>query len=134
MLSRRHFFERSGSGLQGAALAWLLGRDMLPGSAAEIPHGPAALAGGHFQRQHFPAPAKAVIHLCMQGGPSQVDLFDPKPMLDKHHGEPVPESITKDAIQLRTASLMRSPVEILEARPVGASRLRTASPHRAGGR
>jgi hypothetical protein len=109
-LSRRGFFDRAGSGLHGAALAWLLGREF---ATAEnpIPHGTAAL--DHVmqmgQQPHFPAKAKSVIHLCMQGGPSQVDLFDPKPMLDKHHGELVPESITKDAFQLRTASLMRSP-------------------------
>jgi hypothetical protein len=106
-LTRRRFLGNTGAGLHGAALSWLLGRDLLHAEA--IPHGDAATSNLHLPRPHFPAKAKAVIHLCMQGGPSQVDLFDPKPMLDKHHGEAVPESITKDAIQLRTASLMRSP-------------------------
>ena len=61
------------------------------------------------RKPHFPANAKAVIHLCMQGGPSQVDTFDSKPMLTKHDGEAIPEAITKEAIQLRTSRLMGSP-------------------------
>ncbi len=61
------------------------------------------------RRTHFPARAKAVIHLCMQGGPSQVDTFDPKPLLTKHDGDAIPESITKEAFQLRTSRLMGSP-------------------------
>ncbi len=111
--TRRGFFDRASTGLHGAALAWLLGHDSVSLAADNTPppHGLASGGGGNFHapRPHFPARAKAVIHLCMQGGPSQVDLFDPKPMLDKHHGGDVPESISKDAIQLRTASLMRSP-------------------------
>ncbi len=107
-LSRRGFFDRAGSGVHGAALTWLLGRDLLS-AADSIPHGAEALQNTHWQRPHFPAQAKSVIHLCMQGGPSQVDLFDPKPMLDKHHGEMVPDSITKNAFQLKAARLMRSP-------------------------
>ena len=39
---------------------------------------------------HFPAKAKHVIYLFLNGGPSQVDTFDPKPMLTKYHGKPVP--------------------------------------------
>ena len=39
---------------------------------------------------HFAARAKRVIFLFMNGGMSQVDTFDPKPVLDKHHGEPMP--------------------------------------------
>ena len=39
---------------------------------------------------HFPAKAKHVIHLFMNGGPSQVDTFDPKPALDKYAGKPLP--------------------------------------------
>src|SRR6266508_3467927 len=39
---------------------------------------------------HFPAKAKNVIFLFLNGGISQVDTFDPKPALEKHHGEPMP--------------------------------------------
>ena len=42
---------------------------------------------------HFPAKAKRVIYLFMSGGPSQIDLFDYKPELRRHHGEELPASI-----------------------------------------
>ncbi|MEM7013698.1 MAG: DUF1501 domain-containing protein [Verrucomicrobiota bacterium] len=108
--SRRGFFQSASGGVYGAALASLLGPELL---GEKIPHGPAA--AGHNgamnlkpKRPHYPARAKAVIHLCMQGGPSQVDTFDPKPMLEKHHGEAVPDSITKGTFQVRTSKLLRS--------------------------
>ena len=44
---------------------------------------------------HFAPKAKAVINLFMAGAPSQLDLFDPKPFLQKHDGEPIPEEIIK---------------------------------------
>ena len=47
---------------------------------------------------HFPARAKCVIQLFMNGAPSHVDLFDPKPMLDKHNGEPYFEKIASDVL------------------------------------
>src|SRR5919109_999831 len=45
------------------------------------------------KRPHFPAKAKAVICLFQHGGPSQMDLFDPKPELTKRHGQPHPEKL-----------------------------------------
>ena len=42
------------------------------------------------RKPHFPAKAKNVIFLFMEGGPSQMDLFDPKPELQKWHGKPLP--------------------------------------------
>ena len=45
---------------------------------------------------HFAPKAKNVIFLFMEGGPSQIDLFDPKPELQKWHGQPLPASMTKD--------------------------------------
>jgi len=80
-LTRRDFFCRIGDGLHGAALAWLLSRDLYAEGSYRIhdlkPRPP-----------HFTPKAKAVIHLFMNGGPSQVDLFDPKPMLVKYAGSP----------------------------------------------
>jgi len=55
---------------------------------------------------HFPAKAKHVVHLFMNGGPSQVDTFDPKPLLDKHHGKPLPNSYRTER---KTGAAMRSP-------------------------
>jgi uncharacterized protein (DUF1501 family) len=61
---------------------------------------------------HFPARAKHVISLFMQGGPSHIDTFDPKPLLAKRHGQPLPPSIT-DGLQLQftrmDAAILGSP-------------------------
>ena len=77
MSTRRDFFSSVANGLHGAALAGLLGRDLYAGSAVYDlkPKAP-----------HAPAKAKAVIQLFMNGGPSQVDLFDPKPTLQRLAG------------------------------------------------
>ncbi|HND55976.1 MAG TPA: DUF1501 domain-containing protein, partial [Pirellulaceae bacterium] len=45
------------------------------------------------RRGHFPAKARAVIQLCQNGGPSQMDLFDHKPELSKRNGQPHPEQV-----------------------------------------
>src|ERR1041384_2248814 len=86
--SRREFFTRAGSGLAGIALASMLAED---GHAAAI--GPIAPLGA--KNPHHPATAKSVIFLFMEGGPSHVDLFDPKPLLAKLDGKPIPDSIGK---------------------------------------
>jgi len=84
--SRRDFFSLMGDGLYGAALAYLLGTDLF--------HANPALAAVNsrvhdltVRSPHYPAKAKAVIQLFMTGGPSQVDLFDPKPSLAKYAGQ-----------------------------------------------
>jgi hypothetical protein len=56
---------------------------------------------------HFPAKAKGVIYLFLNGGPSQVDTFDPKPALDKYHGKPAPTGNLQT--ERKTGNLMRSP-------------------------
>jgi hypothetical protein len=81
--SRRHFFSRFSDGVHGAALASLLGRDIL--SAAETDGAP-RMFDLKPRRPHLPPKAKAVIQLFQNGGPSQVDTFDPKPMLTKFAG------------------------------------------------
>ena len=78
-LSRRGFFSRLGNGVHGAALSSLLGADLLS-SATDSHPGVYDLKP---RPAHFQPKAKAVIHLFMNGGQSQVDLFDPKPMLQK---------------------------------------------------
>lgn len=105
--SRRSFFEHAADGVFGAALATLLCREGLGESrAAKTP----ALDLTP-KPSHFPARAQAVIHLCMQGGPSQVDLFDPKPALKKFHGKTPPRELTENAVFAndRDGSLMQSP-------------------------
>lgn len=102
-LTRRSFFEHTASGLQGAALLQLLGRNLFA-------EGPPAAPDLRPRASHFPAQAKSVIHLFMNGGPSQMDLFDPKPELDKHHGEPYFSKIAGEVENVSDAgALMRSP-------------------------
>src|SRR5688572_22997678 len=80
--TRRHFFRRCGVGLGAAALAGLLAEDAPAADATPLAAKP----------PHFPARAKSVIFLFMAGGPSQFELFEPKPELQKLHGQPIPES------------------------------------------
>jgi hypothetical protein len=85
-LTRREFLTRSGMGFASLGLAGLMAsQGMLdaatPGSSVS-PLAP--------RKPHFPAKAKRVIHLFMNGGPSHVDTFDPKPALEKYAGKPLP--------------------------------------------
>jgi hypothetical protein len=88
--SRRDFLVRAG-GLGGLALSWLLARDGLAGPGSTNP-----LAA---REPHFKGTARSVIFLFMVGGPSHVDLFDPKPELGKRHGQPLPKSFGKPVSQ-----------------------------------
>ncbi len=85
-MSRRDFFSRASDGLCGAALAYLFGRDV---SSPAILHAATSSAVHNLKPRppQFEARAKAVIQLFMSGGPSQVDLFDPKPALEKYAGQ-----------------------------------------------
>lgn len=94
--SRRDFLVQSGGGFGAVALSWLLTRD---GLAVDAPTSPSAVNPLAVKQPHFPAKAKAVIFMFMVGGPSPIDLFDPKPELLKHHGEPLPESFGKPVSQ-----------------------------------
>jgi hypothetical protein len=108
-VTRRSFFERTVDGLQGAALVSLLSRDLFAASTV-MEEGPRQVYDLKPRPAHLPAKAKSVIQLFMNGAPSQVDLFDPKPMLEKHHGEPYFEKIANDVSSPKAAGgLMRSP-------------------------
>jgi hypothetical protein len=87
--SRRKFLQTSGLGI-----GWLAALDLLQGQAAASPADPLAP-----KPPVFPATAKRVIHLFMQGGPSQMDTFDPKPLLTKLHGKHPPESFGSEDFQ-----------------------------------
>ena len=90
-LSRRTFFSRLGDGLHGAALATLLGADLY---SARTASGASRRVSAFGSREpHFEPKATSVIHLFMNGGPSQVDLFDPKPALEKYAGKQAPRDI-----------------------------------------
>ena len=82
--TRRNFLNRTSMGLGALATASIAqdsdllarGRQTKPGTGL-----------------HFPAKAKRVIYLHMSGGPSHLDTFDNKPQMQKHHGEPLPQSV-----------------------------------------
>lgn len=99
LISRREALLRSGTGFGSLALADLMANE----SKAEVektdPLAP--------KKSHYPSKAKHVVHLFMNGGPSHVDTFDPKPMLDKYHGKPLPE--TNLRTERKTGAAMRSP-------------------------
>ncbi len=94
--TRRDFFQKAGSGLAGIALANMLSEDSL--LAARASADPLAAKSPH----HTPK-AKSVIWLFMEGGPSHIDLFDPKPKLTELHGKPMPESFGKPITAMGTA-------------------------------
>jgi hypothetical protein len=83
--SRREFLLRGGSGLSALALASLLPQN---GMAAEGRKGDLLAP----RPPHYAPKAKSVIWLFMEGGPSHIDLFDPKPELEKLAGKPMPPS------------------------------------------
>src|SRR3954462_11346796 len=83
--SRREMLLRCASGFGAVALASLFGENLLTGAVASESTGHGPLAP---RAPHFPAKAKNIIFLYMDGGPSQVDTFDPKPRLQKEHGQP----------------------------------------------
>jgi hypothetical protein len=112
LLTRRHLFQECRIGLGAIALGTLLneGRGALAAPAADTTaRNPLAPREGH-----FPARAKRVIFLHMAGGPSQIDLFDPKPRLKDLTGEPMPASLSEGkrfAFLKPDATLLGSPRE-----------------------
>src|SRR3954447_16878210 len=92
-LSRREMLLRSANGFGAAALAALLAEDGRAG--AEDGRDKPGRSPDPFapKKPHFAPKAKSVIFLFMEGGPSQVDPFDPKPALEKYHGKPFPAKV-----------------------------------------
>ncbi|MCA8982530.1 MAG: DUF1501 domain-containing protein [Planctomycetaceae bacterium] len=104
-LSRREMLLRGGAGFGLLPLTWLAARDS--GFAAEASsQNPLAS-----RSPHFPATAKRVIYLFMEGGPSHIDLFDPKPALNELAGKPLPDSFARviTAMGEANAPLLASP-------------------------
>lgn len=77
-LQRREFLARGGAGFVSTAIAGLLANDVRANDVHPQPH--------------FPGTAKSVIFLFMEGGPSHIDTFDPKPLLNKLAGQQLPDS------------------------------------------
>ena len=97
LLTRRHFFEQSALGIGALALSSLLDEHLF----AVAPQAP-----------HFAPKAKNIIYLFMAGAPSQLDLFDYKPALNRYDGKPAPEEVVKGerfAFIKGTPTLLGSP-------------------------
>lgn len=91
--SRREMLRTAGGGIGMMALAALGDRDFSSASSlAAAPTGASGATGDSAKPPHFPPRAKRIIWLFMHGGPSHVDLFDPKPELARYAGQPLPES------------------------------------------
>jgi hypothetical protein len=92
--SRRDFLWQAGAGFGKVALAGLLANNFGVQTLAETTAatGKNPLAP---RQPHFPAKAKSVIFCFMDGGPSHLDLFDPKPVLQKFAGQPLPASVKR---------------------------------------
>src|SRR5690348_16481856 len=88
-VSRREFLLRGGGGFGALALTYLMARDSDASAAVKPPH--------------TAARAKSIIWLFMEGGPSHLDLFDPKPTLQKLGGQPMPSSFGKVITSMGTA-------------------------------
>jgi hypothetical protein len=115
--TRRHFFRQTGFGIGAAALTSLLNPALF---AADTVNPTDPLAA---KAPMFPAKAKSVIYLFMAGAPSQVDLLDPKPTLQKYDGQNVPAELMKGerfAFIKGTPKLLGSPYEFQRCGQTGA--------------
>jgi hypothetical protein len=96
--SRREFLMKAGAGFGALALTHLLELDGFFARAAAPSLNPLTS-----KQPHFPSRAKSVIWLFMEGGPSHLDLFDPKPELQRLAGKPMPESFGRPITAMGTA-------------------------------
>ena len=111
--SRRDMLARLGSGMGMVGLA---------GVMHDAGHVQAATVTGDAlapKPSHFAPKAKHVIHLFMNGGPFQCDLFDPKPELTKHHGKPHPSTLEVH-FHTQQGKLLASPFKFLKCGQSGA--------------
>jgi len=102
--SRRHFLRANAFGLGSAALAFLLNQEGLLANPAKVEHYDLTP-----KKPHHEPRAKAMISLLMIGGPSQMDLFDPKPMLTKYDGQKFPGEIKYDNAAEASSKVLGSP-------------------------
>src|SRR4051812_7999471 len=105
--SRRDFLFRMGEGISGLALAYMLNQDGLLASGCE--NVPGVTSPFSPKAPHFKPRVKNVISLFMCGGVSHIDTFDPKPALDKYHGQPLPVEGEVQVQQGFPGPIMRSP-------------------------
>ncbi len=112
-LSRRQLLGRMGNGFAGLSLAGLMAEEA-GAQTQKSQKKLAALAPPAFdplavKKPHFAAKAKRVVFFFCNGGPAHMDTFDPKPMLTKHHGQPLPYSNLPT--ERKTGTCFKSPFE-----------------------
>src|SRR3712207_226016 len=107
LLSRRELLSRCGTGFGALAFATLMTEQGLTAPAQAATGGSGYVNPLSPKAPHFPVRAKRVIHLFMNGGPSQVDTFDPKPALAKYAGQNLPMPNLKT--ERRTGAALPSP-------------------------
>ena len=108
IVSRRRFLARNAMGVGSVALAWLLREERLLGTPPDMPRGPRSFD----LRPKPPAlvpRAKAMISLFMHGGPSHMDLLDPKPELTKRSGQDYAGEVTFSFVDRASKKLFGSP-------------------------
>ena len=108
--SRRQFLWEVGGGFAGLALTDLLSRDSFftrTAAASDNLPGTGSLLAA--KTPHFPAKAKHAVFLFMNGAPSQVDTFDPKPALTRFHGTPYKGPLEVGSNNRAIGYLMQSP-------------------------
>ncbi len=107
-LSRRRFLSENAMGIGALALAWLGAQESASAAPAKMPKEPA-----HFDLRpkpaHFAPRATAMISLFQHGGPSHVDLFDPKPELTKRSGSEYPGEVVFSFVNRASKALLGSP-------------------------
>lgn len=131
--SRRHFLAQA-FGVGGCALAHLLGRDQARGATPEASGGK---PGENLPLDLKPRPspqaakARAMISLFMHGGPSHVDLFDPKPELSRHHGREYSGDVAFSFVNRASKKLFGSPFKFAQRGQCG-THVSELLPHTAG--
>ncbi len=117
--TRRQFLNRFGLGLGALSLASMFNPAELLGAAPHAVEAAAAAAGNPLapRAPHFPAKAKAVIHVFAQGAPSQVDTWDPKPTLTRMDGKTLPDGGIGMASPFKFEKKGKSGIEVSEVFP-----------------
>ncbi len=105
-ITRRHFFAKTARGLGAVALA-----SLMPKSLSAAANSTGAAVGGLPGFPNFTPKAKRVIYLFQSGAPSQIDLFDFKPQLNKLNGEQLPESV-RDGQRLTAMSSQQASIPL----------------------
>src|SRR6476659_8409315 len=105
--TRRHLFGRCGVGIGQVALAQLLsdGKLLAASAASSSPMDP--------KPPHFPAKVKNVIYLFMAGGPSQLEMFEHKPLLQQYDGKPIPVSLVAGKRFAFMDAFAKEPLKVL---------------------